>query len=185
MGFALLIFGNFVFSIVPSVIRGLFGTFVYLSQLRNCSLDNFFEAVLCMNKVNVVQFSPRPLTDISEFSESLRRIDYLPGNALTLPTQVALASADIASSQQLDRLFPLDSIADYPLSRLRPTGLDPEIFSPSFFRDSLSSWQQKLPTLALQRPRDARKLGRLARLITEQDSLFRLAQMYASALVQG
>jgi hypothetical protein len=138
-----------------------------------------------MNKINVVQFSSRPLIGVSEFSESLLRIDDPPGNELVLPTQVALVASDIPSSQQLERLFPLDSIADYPLSRLRPTGLNPDIFSSSFFRESLSCWQQQLPALALQRPRDARKFGRLARLMSEQDSLFRLAQMYASALVQG
>ncbi len=138
-----------------------------------------------MNKVNVVQFSSHPLIDNSDFSESLQRIDHLSGDTLILPTQVVLVSADIASSPQLDRLFPLDSIADYPLSKLRPAGLDPEIFSSSFFRDSLSCWQQKLPMLALKRPQDAKKFGRLACLITEQDALFRLAQMYASALVQG
>ncbi len=138
-----------------------------------------------MNTVSVVQIASRETVPSSEFSEGLITVDHHTQGDLALPAQAALISADISDTQQLQRLFPLSSISNYPIDQLRPSALDPGIFSAAAFRDSLSVWQQDLQEIALQHRQHARKFGRLARLLAEQDALFRLAQMYASALVQG
>jgi hypothetical protein len=79
----------------------------------------------------------------------------------------------------------LQSIADFVLGQLRPTDLDTEIFSPGKFIESIDTWQVHLQRLALEHPNDARRFGRLARMLRERHALCRLAKMYSSALLQG
>lgn len=138
-----------------------------------------------MNNIDSVQISTTESIRHSEFTDGLIAIERTIPESLTLPVQVALVSADVSDKPQLDALYPMVSISDYALNALRPSGLAPEIFAVACFRDALASIPQQLQLLALQGRADARKIGRLARLLAKQDDLFRLAQMYASALVQG
>lgn len=138
-----------------------------------------------MNNIESSQVLTRELVRSSEFADGLSSIDRMVPATLTLPVQVSLVSADVPDKPQLEALYPMTSLSDYPINTLRPTGLDPDIFFAACFRDTLAGATQQLQLMALQRRSDARKFGRLARLLSEQDALFRLAQMYASALVQG
>ncbi len=138
-----------------------------------------------MNNIDSVQVSSWEALRRPEFSDGLVAVNRAMPEVLSLPVQVSLVSADVSDKAQLESLYPMACIADYPISSLRPAGLDPEIFSAACFRDSLSSLQRQLQLIALERRSDARKFGRLSRLLSDQDALFRLAQMYSSALVQG
>jgi len=142
-------------------------------------------ALFPMNKIAITQRSvPRPPT-ASDVFDSLFEISHLKQAGLSLPTQISLAAPDVSDRQQLDLLFPLQSIADFVLGQLRPTDLDTEIFSPGKFIESIDTWQVRLQRLALEHPNDARRFGRLARMLRERHSLCRLAKMYSSALLQG
>lgn len=138
-----------------------------------------------MNNIDSVRIAGQEVAPSSEFSGGLIAIERVRPDDLALPVQISLVSADVSEKPQLDMLYPMSSISDYPFGMLRPSGLDPEIFSSASFRDSLSCLQQQLQMLAVQRHPGARKFGRLARVLSRQDDLFRLAQMYASALIQG
>lgn len=138
-----------------------------------------------MNTIDSLKISKSSAELRSEFSEGLVYVDRVIPEALSFPVQVALVSADVSDKPQLETLYPMASIADYSTTMLRPSGLDPSIFSGSSFRDVLASMPQQLQLLAWQHRSDSRKLGRLAQVMSRQDDLFRLAQMYASALVQG
>jgi hypothetical protein len=135
--------------------------------------------------MNSLQISSQEIGRPSEFTDGLVAINRSLPDSMALPVQVFLVSSDVSDKPQLDALYPMTSISDYALNALRPSGLNPDIFSSACFRDSLASIPQQLQLLALQGRADARKIGRLARTLAKQDELFRLAQMYASALVQG
>ncbi len=138
-----------------------------------------------MEKIAITRLSPHELSPGSDLFDGLSGISHLAISEPLLPNQFSLVSAESPDRQQLDLLFPLSSIADYLIEHLRPTGLNPAIFSASQFRDALTSWQDELQDLALRRHPGARKFGRLAQLLAQRDALFRLAQMYSSALLQG
>lgn len=138
-----------------------------------------------MDKIAITRPASQELGAESNVSEGLVGISHLSNTEALLPNQFSLVSADSPDRLQLDLLFPLSSIADYVIEQLRPSGVNPIIFSPSQFRDALSAWQDELQGLALRRHSDARKFGRLANLLTQRDALSRLAQMYSSALLQG
>lgn len=121
----------------------------------------------------------------SDFYDGLVEISHLDQSGLLLPTLVKLASPEVIEPQQLDLLYPLNSIDDFVLEQLRPTGLNSEVFSMSRFNDAMNAWQMHLQQLALEHPSHARRFGRLARLLGERTALSRLAKMYASALLQG
>ena len=138
-----------------------------------------------MDKIAITRPASQELGAESNVFEGLVGISHLFNTEALLPNQFSLVSADSPDRLQLDLLFPLSSIADYVIEQLRPSGVNPIIFSPSQFRDALSAWQDELQGLALRRHSDARKFGRLANLLTQRDALSRLAQMYSSALLQG
>ena len=138
-----------------------------------------------MDKIAITRPASQELGAESNVFEGLVGISHLSNTEALLPNQFSLVSADSLDRLQLDLLFPLSSIADYVIEQLRPSGVNPIIFSPSQFRDALSAWQDELQGLALRRHSDARKFGRLANLLTQRDALSRLAQMYSSALLQG
>lgn len=138
-----------------------------------------------MDKIAITR-QPSPGAQIgSESYDGLFEISRLTQNDLFLPALVKLASPEANDSQQFDLLFPLHSISDFVLEQLRPTDLNTAIFSVSRFNDALMAWQTSLQHLALEQPSDARRFGRLARLLRERAALFRLAKMYSSALLQG
>ena len=132
-----------------------------------------------------IQTSTAEISWKPEFADGLVAIDRTLPDSISLPIQVSVVSAEVSDKPQLEALYPMTSISDYALNSVRPSGLDPEIFSAAYFRDALASVPQQLQLVAMQGRADARKIGRLARLLSRQDELFRLAQMYASALVQG
>ena len=138
-----------------------------------------------MDKIAITRLASQEFGDESNVFEGLVGISHLSNTEALLPNQFSLVSADSPDRLQLDLLFPLSSIADYVIEQLRPSAVNPIIFSPSQFRDALSAWQDELQVLALRRHPDARKFGRLANLLTQRDALSRLAQMYSSALLQG
>ena len=138
-----------------------------------------------MNAMDSIQASTTEIVRRPEFSDGLIAIDRALPDSIALPVQVSLVSAEVSDKPQLEALFPLTSMSDYTFNTLRPSGLDQEIFSAAHFRDALASFPQQLQWLAMHGRADPRKIGRLARLLSKQDELFRLAQMYASALVQG
>jgi hypothetical protein len=138
-----------------------------------------------MDKIAITRLASQEFGDESNVFEGLVGISHLSNSEALLPNQFSLVSADSPDRLQLDLLFPLSSIADYVIEQLRPSAVNPIIFSPSQFRDALSAWQDELQVLALRRHPDARKFGRLANLLTQRDALSRLAQMYSSALLQG
>jgi hypothetical protein len=138
-----------------------------------------------MDKIAITR-QPSPGAQIgSDSYDGLFEIAHLTQADLFLPTLVKLASSDANDSQHLDLLFPLHCIADFVLEQLRPTDLNSEIFSVSRFNTAMDAWQAHLQHLALEQPSDARRFGRLARLLRERATLFRLAKMYSSALLQG
>ncbi len=138
-----------------------------------------------MDKIAITRLASQEFGDESNVFEGLVGISHLSNREALLPNQFSLVSADSPDRLQLDLLFPLSSIADYVIEQLRPSAVNPIIFSPSQFRDALSAWQDELQVLALRRHPDARKFGRLANLLAQRDALSRLAQMYSSALLQG
>jgi hypothetical protein len=138
-----------------------------------------------MDKIAITRHYAPASQTASDVVDGLVEISRRSQADLFLPSQVSLAVPDASDHQQLDLLFPLQSIGDFVLEQLRPNGLDTGIFSASKFHESIGLWQVQLQKLALEQPTDARRFGRLARLLRERDALCRLAKMYSSALLQG
>jgi hypothetical protein len=138
-----------------------------------------------MSNVTVARPPSGYLPTDSESFDGLVDVLHLDTTGSSLPPQVALFTPEVGDRQQLDVLFPMCSINDTILERLRPSHLNPAIFSTSQFKQSLAAWQGYLQKLSLEQPSEARKFGRLAGLLKEKDALRRLANMYSSALLQG
>ncbi len=138
-----------------------------------------------MNRVKTQQIDRSASPSDSVFGGSISAIDRRPIPAITLPAQPSIFNADSEGSQQLDALYPLSSIHRYLHDHLRPSGIDRSLLTPSHFQAELVSCRHLIRQLALNRRSGSRRIGRLARLLDEQDALCRLAQLYASALLQG
>jgi hypothetical protein len=145
----------------------------------------YFVALFPMDKIAITRNSDPRSELASDSLDSLFEISRQNQAGLSLPSSVSLTAPDISDCQQLDLLFPLQSIDDFVIGQLRPTDLGAGIFSPSKFIESIDMWQVQLQKLALERPADARRFGRLARILRERHALCRLAKMYSSALLQG
>jgi hypothetical protein len=138
-----------------------------------------------MDKIAITR-QPTPDARVgSDSYDGQFEISHLSQDDIFLPTLVKLASTNANDSQQFDLLFPLHSIDDFVLEQLRPTDLSTEIFSASRFNDAINGWQIHLQHLAVEHPSQARRFGRLARILRDRAALFRLAKMYSSALLQG
>lgn len=186
MFFVLLALGNLVNRSVPHVFCGLFGTFVDILQPSSFSASNYdFGVMFPMDKIAITRQTSLDARVSSDSYDVQFEISRLADEDIALPTLVKLASTNANDLQQFDLLFPLHSITDFLLEQLRPTDLKTEIFSVSRFNDAINSWQIHLRHLALEHPSEARRFGRLARLLRDRAALFRLAKMYSSALLQG
>ena len=138
-----------------------------------------------MDKIAITRHSTPGSQAASDVFDSLFEISRLNQADLSLPSLIVLVAPDVSDRQQFDLLFPLQSITDFILGQLRPVELDSGIFSAGKFNESISLWQVQLQKLALERPTDARRFGRLSRMLRERHALCRLAKMYSSALLQG
>ena len=101
------------------------------------------------------------------------------------PQQSRLSPAEIMDFGQVDMLFPLVSYDDFIISYLLPYLEESELFYPSGFRNKLSQTRLSLREQAAIHPESAKKFGRLAALLDDEQKLFDLLQLYRSALLQG
>ncbi len=105
--------------------------------------------------------------------------------AVSLPLRTDLQPSALTEQAQLDRLFALNTLDDFIHRQLVPDLRDLALMSPPRFRVTLESTRKiVLKQAGLQRDL-ARKLGKLAAVLDEQDQLVRLAQLYCAALLQG
>lgn len=104
---------------------------------------------------------------------------------IRLPDLPDLQPAERFTPDQLENYLSLPTLDDYIATSLRALIRDANILSPKRFRIVLSSTANTLHKLAKDNPKMARKLGRLASLLDEDQALFDLLQIYRSALVQG
>lgn len=104
---------------------------------------------------------------------------------LSLPVQVDLQPSALAENPQLDQLFALTTLDDFIHQRLAPDLYDLSVLTPSIFSASLAILRTELPSRAGSRRELARRLGKLASLLDEQEELGRLVRLYCSALLQG
>lgn len=116
---------------------------------------------------------------------SLNEVDRHQAPTIPIPLQPSVFGTDVRQAPLLDQLYPPSKINAYLSEQLRPTGLDPSLLTPASFRKELLQGKQLLKEIALLRPSDARRLGRLSRLLDDHDALCRLAHLYASSLLQG
>ncbi len=105
--------------------------------------------------------------------------------SVSLPVRSDLQPSALTEQVQLDRLFSLSTLDDFIHRQLVPDLHDRALMSPSRFRMTLDSTRKTVLEQAGQRRDLARKLGKLAAVLDEQDELVRLAQLYCAALVQG
>ncbi len=116
---------------------------------------------------------------------SLNSVDRRGPPDTPLPVQPPVLGTDAYPVPLLDQLYPASQMNAYLNEQLRPTCIDPYLLTPASFRSELIAGKQLLKDLALRRPSDARRLGRLSRLLDDHDALCRLAHLYATSLLQG
>ncbi len=105
--------------------------------------------------------------------------------SIRLPDLPDLQPAELFSPDQLEKYLSLPTLDDYISTSLRALIQDASILSPRRFRIVLNSTSKTLRDLAKNNPKMARRFGRLALLLDEDQALFDLLQIYRSALVQG
>jgi hypothetical protein len=105
--------------------------------------------------------------------------------SIRLPDLPELQPSELFTPDQLENYLSLPTLDDYIASSLRALIHDANILSPKRFRIVLSSTAKTLRDLAKHNPKMARRFGRLALLLDEDQALFDLLQIYRSALVQG
>ncbi len=130
--------------------------------------------------------STRP-TLVSAFhaDSGIDRISRHVAPAVTLPVRADLQPATLSEQPQLDRLFEMTTLEDFIHQHLAPDLLDLALLAPARFRATLAATRKDVLNQAGRQRALARKLGKLAALLDEQDELVRLAQLYCSALLQG
>lgn len=105
--------------------------------------------------------------------------------AVTLPVRADLQPASLSEQPQLERLFEMTTLEDFIHHHLAPDLRDLTLLAPARFRATLAATRKDVLNQAGRQRALARKLGKLAALLDEQDELVRLAQLYCSALLQG
>lgn len=96
-----------------------------------------------------------------------------------------LKPTEAPDQSQLELQFRLQSYEDFIRGRLTPTFGSSGFIAPARFRSSLKLLRYRLQHLAKQKQASARRFGRLAQLLDDQDELARLAQMYFSSVLRG
>jgi len=138
-----------------------------------------------MNHAKVQSLGQSGLQSDSAFGASVASIDRKSVPDLALPVQPAIFSADSVGPQQLSQLYPVSCIDSYRHEFLRPKAIDPSVLTPPGFQAELIAARKIIREMAASRTAEARRIGRLARLLDEHEALCRFAQMYSSALLQG
>ncbi len=130
--------------------------------------------------------STRP-TIVSAFhaDSGIDRISRQVAPAVNLPVRAELQPATLSTQPQLERLFEMTTLEDFIHQQLAPDLRDLALLAPARFRATLTTTRQDVLNHAGRQRALARKLGKLAALLDEQDELVRLAQLYCSALLQG
>ena len=130
--------------------------------------------------------STRPaLVSALHADSGIDRISHQAAPAVTLPIRAELQPAALSEQPQLERLFEMTTLEDFIHQRLAPDLRDLALLAPSRFRSTLAATRRDVLNHARRQRVLARKLGKLAALLDEQDELVRLAQLYCSALLQG
>jgi hypothetical protein len=138
-----------------------------------------------MNRAKVQSLGQTGPQSDSAFGASVASIDRKSVPDIALPVQPSIFSADSVGPLQLEQLYPVSCIDSYRHEYLRPKAIDPSVLTPPGFQSELFATRKLIREMAGSRSADARRIGRLARVLDEHDTLCRLAQMYASALLQG
>lgn len=130
--------------------------------------------------------SMRP-TPVSAFhaDSGIDRISRQVAPAVILPVRADLQPAALSEQLQLERLFEMTTLEDFIHQHLAPDLRDLALLAPARFRATLAATRKDVLNQAGRQRALARKLGKLAALLDEQDELARLAQLYCSALLQG
>lgn len=130
--------------------------------------------------------STRP-TPVSAFhaDSGIARISRQVAPAVALPVRADLQPAALSEQPQLERLFEMTTLEDFIHQQLAPDLHDLAMLAPARFRATLAATRRDVLQQAGRQRALARKLGKLAALLDEQDELVRLAQLYCSALLQG
>ena len=130
--------------------------------------------------------STRPaLVSAFHADSGIARISRQVAPAVSLPVRTELQPATLSEQPQLERLFEMTTLEDFIHQRLAPDLRDLTLLAPARFRATLATARKDVLNQACRRRALARKLGKLAALLDEQDELMRLAQLYCSALLQG
>ena len=129
-----------------------------------------------------MQISRPSIFDSSRCIEKILRQDL---DSIRLPDLPELSPTDLFAPDQLEHFLFLPTLDDYISSSLRAMIHDSNILAPKRFRSVLSSTAKTLRDMAKLNPKLARRFGRLALLLDEDQALFDLLQIYRSALVQG
>ena len=129
-----------------------------------------------------MQISKPLLFDSASGIEKILRQDL---ESIRLPDLPDLQPAEFFTPDQLEKYLSLPTLDDYIATNLRALIQDASILSPKRFRIVLNSTSRTLRDLAKNNPTMARRFGRLALLLDEDQALFDLLQIYRSALVQG
>lgn len=124
-------------------------------------------------------------TSYFDASRGITRIDRQCLDQVQVPAGAPLHPAEIFEPAKLASLLAMPSLDDYIAACLRPTLLDTSLLGPARFRKVLSETATSLRARARLNPKAAKRLGRLASLLDEEQSLLELLQMYRSALLQG
>lgn len=118
-------------------------------------------------------------------SRGIAQIDRNSLVPMQLPDGPMPNPAEISEPAKLQSLLAMPSLDDYIARCLRPALLDTSILAPARFRLVLTETAASLKSRARQNPKAAKRLGHLALLLDEEQSLLELLQMYRSALLQG
>ena len=130
--------------------------------------------------------STRPaLASAFHADSGIARISRQAAPAVSLPVRAELQPAAVSEQPQLERLFEMTTLEDFIHQRLAPDLRDLALLAPARFRATLATTRKDVLNQARRQRALARKLGKLAALLDEQDELVRLAQLYCSALLQG
>lgn len=117
----------------------------------------------------------RSVTDVSRQQVSV----------VDIPAQVLRITPEGQAEGVLEQLYPDSRMNAFLKEQLRPQPMDPALLTPAGIRTMLDTSARSVKSVAIRLPSEARRLGRLGRLLDDQEGLCRLANLYVSALLRG
>ena len=118
-------------------------------------------------------------------SVGLETVSLKFGVELQLPSYEALLSSSINEPHCLEKIFELDNLESLFFKSISPIAPDSSLFCPSVMQPFLFQVKLSLKKTALEDISSARHIGKIFKILDEENQLLDLLRMYRQAIFQG